>query len=100
MSRQRIVIVVLGLLFVALFATGCGSPNDTPNPPGTEVAGFWNGLWDGFTAWFAFIFDLVGLGEYNIYEVHNNGGWYNFGFLLGIGVLLGGGERTVYVTRN
>jgi hypothetical protein len=23
--------------------------------------------------------------------VHNNGGWYNFGFLLGVMVLLGGG---------
>jgi hypothetical protein len=27
----------------------------------------------------------------SIYEVHNNGGWYNFGFLLGAGIVWGGG---------
>jgi hypothetical protein len=26
-----------------------------------------------------------------MYEVHNNGGWYNFGFLLGMMIILGGG---------
>jgi len=25
------------------------------------------------------------------YEVHNNGGWYNFGFVLGAGLFLSGG---------
>lgn len=28
----------------------------------------------------------------NIYDVHNNGNWYNFGFVLGAGVLFGGGS--------
>ena len=27
----------------------------------------------------------------NVYEIHNNGNWYNFGFVLGAGVSLGGG---------
>ena len=26
-----------------------------------------------------------------LYEVHNNGGWYNFGFVLGAGLFLSGG---------
>jgi len=25
--------------------------------------------------------------------VHNNGGWYNFGFILGLSIILGGGAR-------
>jgi len=29
----------------------------------------------------------------NIYDVHNNGNWYNFGFVLGAIVLPGGGAR-------
>jgi len=29
----------------------------------------------------------------NFYEVHNNGGWYNFGFVLGAGILFGGGGK-------
>ena len=27
----------------------------------------------------------------NVYEVHNNGNWYDFGFVLGAGILFGGG---------
>jgi hypothetical protein len=27
----------------------------------------------------------------NIYEVHNDGNWYDFGFVLGAGILFGGG---------
>ena len=26
-----------------------------------------------------------------MYEAHDNGGWYNFGFLLGASIILGGG---------
>jgi hypothetical protein len=26
----------------------------------------------------------------HVYEVHNNGGWYNFGFLLGVSIIFGG----------
>lgn len=71
------------ILLVALAITGCGSPNDST----TNVdADFLNGLWDGMTAVFAFIGNLFG-GRYGVYEVHNSGGWYDFGFLLGIGAL-------------
>jgi len=31
----------------------------------------------------------------NFYEVHNNGGWYDFGFVLGAGILAGGGGASV-----
>jgi len=27
----------------------------------------------------------------NIYETHNNGAWYNFGFLFGLACFFGGG---------
>jgi hypothetical protein len=27
----------------------------------------------------------------NIYEVHNNGNWYNFGFMLGVACVFSGG---------
>jgi hypothetical protein len=29
----------------------------------------------------------------NIYEVHNSGNWYNFGFVLGLSVVFGSGSR-------
>jgi hypothetical protein len=27
----------------------------------------------------------------SVYEVHNNGGWYDFGFILGVSAFFGGG---------
>lgn len=57
---------------------------------GGDVAGFWLGLWHGVIAPITFVVSLFSE-TVNVYEVHNNGGWYNFGFVLGAGVLLGGG---------
>lgn len=77
----------LALALVVLLS-GCGSSNELE---AAHSAGFFNGLWDGITAPFAFMGNLFGLGDWNIYEVHNTGGWYNFGFILGIGGILSGG---------
>jgi hypothetical protein len=62
--------------------------------------GFWYGLWHGLIfplAWIASLFtDHVA-----VYSVPNDGGWYNFGFFLGI-VVFGVGARhshTVYRDR-
>jgi len=40
-------------------------------------------------AFFTFIISLF-TDSVSVYEVHNNGGWYDFGFLLGAGVFFGG----------
>jgi hypothetical protein len=57
---------------------------------GGEIAGFWLGLWHGVIAPITFVISLFS-DTVNVYEIHNNGNWYNFGFVLGAGVLLGGG---------
>lgn len=56
-----------------------------------EIAGFWRGLWHGFIAPFAFIASLF-KENVGIYEGHNNGKWYNFGFILGLMITLGGNK--------
>jgi len=38
---------------------------------------------------FAFIVSLFN-SNVNIYEVHNRGGFYNFGFLMGVAIFFGG----------
>lgn len=53
-------------------------------------AGFWLGFWQGVIAPITFIVSLF-TDSVNVYEVHNNGNWYNFGFVLGAGILLSGG---------
>lgn len=52
---------------------------------GVKAAGFWVGLWHGIIAPLVFLVSLFN-NKWGIYETNNNGAWYNFGFLLGIGV--------------
>jgi hypothetical protein len=72
---------------------GCAAgPNElagTQDEEG-EVAGFWKGLWHGFITPFTFIVSLFSK-KVHMYEVHNNGAWYNLGYLLGAAAILGGG---------
>ncbi|MDI6698809.1 MAG: hypothetical protein QME85_07735 [Candidatus Saccharicenans sp.] len=80
-------------LFVALMLSSCApGPNSvekTPRPDG-KVAGFWKGVWHGLISPVTFIISLF-TRNVRFYEVHNNGGWYNFGFVLGAGLFLQGG---------
>lgn len=51
---------------------------------GAQPAGFWAGIWHGLIAPITFLISLFAEGV-SIYETNNNGHWYEFGFLLGIG---------------
>ena len=53
------------------------------------LVGFWHGLWHGLIVLFAFIGSLFS-DDIAIYAMYNNGGWYDFGYVLGIGGLSGG----------
>lgn len=88
-------LIVLVITVVAFAVAGCAAnPNELVNVPDDEgeVAGFWQGLWHGFIAPFTFLISLFSK-TVHIYEVHNNGGWYNFGFLFGMSIIFGGGGR-------
>ena len=50
--------------------------------------GFWSGLWHGIVAPLSFIGSLF-IDDIAMYAVNNNGGWYDFGFVLGAGILFG-----------
>jgi hypothetical protein len=91
MSRSFRWLLLAGALVLVLSACAAGAnPNlDVPTSEG-DVAGFWLGLWHGIIVPFTFIISLFS-DTVSIYEVHNNGGWYDFGFVLGAGVFLGGG---------
>ena len=89
---MKTVIITIAIILVVLAISGCAAgPNtmvDIPNEDG-EVAGFWQGVWQGFISPFAFIISLFS-DSLTVYEVHNNGGWYNAGFLLGASIIFGG----------
>ncbi len=92
MSRRPHGVAVAVVIAIALTACAAG-----PNPEvGTaaadgEVAGFWLGLWHGVIAPVTFAMSLF-MDSVSLYEVHNSGNWYDAGFFLGFGVLLGGGS--------
>ena len=85
--------LVLAMLAVAMvLLAGCAAgPNDLASMPNDEgeVAGFWHGLWHGIIAPITFIVSLF-RDNVRMYEVHNSGNWYDFGFLLGMLIILGG----------
>lgn len=98
MSRIRIAVVLVGgMLLLAACAAGV-NPEVGVSPPDGDVAGFWLGLWHGVIAPVTFVISLF-TDNVSLYEVHNNGNWYDFGFVLGAGILLGGGGLGTRRTR-
>lgn len=92
MKKNFLLLAVV--LFAVLVSANCAGPNTVAHVASPEgyVAGFWFGLWNGLTSPFAFVTSLF-IDGVNFYEVHNNGGWYNFGFVLGSGILFGSAGR-------
>jgi hypothetical protein len=87
----------------ALLLTSCAAgPNELVDT-GPDPAGFWLGLWQGLISPITFIVSLF-TPNVNIYEVQNNGNWYDFGFMLGVACAFGsggwGGTSGVRRTRN
>jgi hypothetical protein len=93
LSLTRLVLVLLVLSVLAGCAPGANQSQATASEQ-HGVAGFWLGLWQGFIAPFVFVASLF-KSNLGIYETHNNGGWYNFGYLFGLACFFGGsGNRT------
>jgi LPXTG-motif cell wall-anchored protein len=92
MHRNRAILI--GLIFLtAILSWSCApGPNamEKTSDASGEPAGFLKGLWHGLISPVTFIISLFSK-DVRLYEIHNNGGWYNFGFVLGAGLFLGGG---------
>jgi hypothetical protein len=87
MKFRKLSIIFLCLFILILVTTSC-APGNTKYD--AKPAGFWAGLWHGLICVITFIISLFS-DNVEMYEVANNGGWYNFGFLLGAIIALGGG---------
>lgn len=81
------------LLLCAVFLSSCADvqPHVQPCLEG-HVYGFWGGLWHGIIAPFALVGSWFS-DDIAVWAVNNNGDWYTFGFLLGIGALTGGSSK-------
>lgn len=90
--RKALLLVALTVAAAALL-TACAAgvnPSLDASATGGEPAGFWWGLWHGVIAPVTFIVSLF-RDDVNIYEVYNNGNWYDAGFMLGISMIFGSG---------
>ena len=75
-------------VLVALLFTGCADVTQINECVVNTPYGFFGGLWHGIIAPFSFLGSLF-VDEIAMYAVNNNGGWYDFGFVLGAGILSG-----------
>jgi hypothetical protein len=98
MKLTAFVLALVLLLILGACAPGPNALKGTANDKDT-VAGFWLGLWQGFIAPFVFVISLFQPGL-NVYEVHDNGAWYNFGYLFGLMCFFGGGGHSARRRRR
>ena len=80
---------VLMLLGLVLLLAACAAGPNAAEGTGADQAGFWLGLWQGLILPITFIVSLFN-DNVSIYEVHNNGNWYDFGFVLGAAIVFSG----------
>jgi hypothetical protein len=94
MTRARALILIAAVTLLAACAA-----TQAPDAVAPAAPGFLLGLWHGFifpVAWLVSLFtDKVA-----VYAVPNNGGWYDFGYFLGIVVFGVGARKTHVVTRD
>lgn len=92
--RTVLMLAAVAVLLAAL--AGCApGPNKLANTADEDgvVAGFWRGLWNGIISPITFVISLFKSGV-RMYNVHNNGGWYDLGFLMGVVMIFGGGASS------
>ena len=87
-------------LLAATFALAACAAQQSANAVQPAAPGFLMGLWHGFIFAVAWLLSLF-TNNVAVYAVPNNGGWYDFGFLLGLaaGPLGARKSRIVYKDR-
>jgi len=79
---KKYFILFLILIFI-IFTNSFSSSISFHQTSEIKSSGFFNGFIDGLILLFSFLLSLFN-NDVVIYEIYNNGGWYDFGFLLGI----------------
>ena len=86
-TRSRRICLAI-LVLIGLAVLGCAT-QPAPDSYVTDLPGFWSGLLHGILMPFTFIGSLFT--NVRIYNSPNSGRWYDFGYLIGAAMILGGG---------
>jgi len=89
-SMKGLTRILCLLVLVAILMSGCAA--GTARFSAEQPAGFWAGLWHGAISVVTLIIHIFNSGV-SVYEINNIGGWYDFGFLLGVICIWGGGSK-------
>ncbi len=90
MQLYNLPVKLLFFIPLLLMLTSCtaGDAQFTQDTP----AGFWYGLWHGVISFISLIIHIFNE-NVTVYEINNTGGWYDFGFLIGIITVWGGSSH-------
>ncbi len=83
-------VFIVGMILVS----SCADVTNIEACRTAKPSGFFSGLIHGCMLPFSFIISIFS-DKVAIYDVNNTGGWYDFGFLLGAGLLGGGGSKII-----
>lgn len=94
MKTKNLFTVSVFVLIAILLFSSCAEVQNIEACRSGEPYGFLGGLWHGVIAPVSFVLGLF-MDDVAVWAVNNNGGWYEFGFLIGVGSLgLGGGKAS------
>ncbi len=83
---------VISFLLIVVLLSGCADVVHVKECLHGHEYGFFGGLWHGIIAPFSWIGSLFS-DDIAVWAVNNNGGWYTFGFVLGVGALTGSASK-------
>jgi len=92
MKTKKLLTLSVFVLFALLILSSCADVQNIEACKTGHVSGFFGGLWHGIIAPVSFVISLFS-DDVAVWAVNNNGGWYSFGFLIGVGSLGFGGSK-------
>jgi hypothetical protein len=92
MKTKNLAFFLVFVIFTLLLFSSCADVLQIDACKTGHIYGFFGGLWHGIIAPVSFVGSLF-IDDVAVWAINNNGGWYSFGFLIGVGSLGFGGSK-------
>jgi len=92
MKIKKLLTLTIFILFALIILSSCAEVQHIEACQTGHTFGFFGGLLHGIIAPVSFVISLFS-DHVAVWAVNNNGGWYTFGFLIGVGGLGFGGSK-------
>jgi hypothetical protein len=92
MKTKNLAFFLVFVIFTLLLFSSCADVLQIDACKTGHTYGFFGGLWHGIIAPVSFVGSLF-IDDVAVWAINNNGGWYSFGFLIGVGSLGFGGSK-------